>query len=204
MRQPATPLTCAASWLQVGGWIADTLVGRGVSVTRVRKIMQTVSSSDPSRCSTLCRIALSSAPGTAPAAAGRLPRWSGPFTHAGSRAVAISVCCCCHMYPAAHIPLPTACYPSTCLPLGTLSAALPATVCIITVCQNAVSTCSARQHLLPCSMQIGFMGPAFFLTQLSKVTTAGQAVGCMMACQGLDAFSQSGLYSNHQVSFQCV
>eukprot|EP00891_Asterochloris_glomerata_P000290 jgi/Astpho2/290/fgenesh1_pm.00010_%23_21_t len=70
----------------VGGWIADTLVGRGVSVTRVRKIMQT----------------------------------------------------------------------------------------------------------------IGFMGPAFFLTQLSKVTTAGQAVGCMMACQGLDAFSQSGLYSNHQ------
>ena len=58
--------------------------------------------------------------------------------------------------------------------------------------------------LLRCFVQIGFMGPAFFLTQLSKVTTAGQAVGCMMACQGLDAFSQSGLYSNHQVSFQSV
>ena len=65
----------------------------------------------------------------------------------------------------------------------------------------AVSSRTARQHLLHCSVQIGFMGPAFFLTQLSKVTTAGQAVGCMMACQGLDAFSQSGLYSNHQVSF---
>ena len=65
----------------------------------------------------------------------------------------------------------------------------------------AVSSRAARQHLLHCSVQIGFMGPAFFLTQLSKVTTAGQAVGCMMACQGLDAFSQSGLYSNHQVSF---
>ena len=27
----------------VGGWIADTMVERGVSVTAVRKIMQTVS-----------------------------------------------------------------------------------------------------------------------------------------------------------------
>ena len=47
--------------------------------------------------------------------------------------------------------------------------------------------------------QIGFMGPAFFLTQLGSVHTATGAVGCMMASQGLDAFSQSGLYSNHQV-----
>jgi hypothetical protein len=49
--------------------------------------------------------------------------------------------------------------------------------------------------------QIGFLGPAFFLTQLSHVTTPVAAVACMMASQGLDAFSQSGLYSNHQASF---
>ncbi len=48
-------------------------------------------------------------------------------------------------------------------------------------------------------LQIGFMGPAFFLTQLGNVHTATGAVLCMMASQGLDAFSQSGLYSNHQV-----
>lgn len=48
-------------------------------------------------------------------------------------------------------------------------------------------------------MQIGFLGPAFFLTQLGSVHTAKGAVACMMASQGLDAFSQSGLYSNHQV-----
>eukprot|EP00210_Caulerpa_lentillifera_P009228 g8797.t1 len=45
---------------------------------------------------------------------------------------------------------------------------------------------------------IGFLGPAFFLTQLSKVDTVPMAVLCMMFSQGLDAFSQSGLYSNHQ------
>ncbi|EPS64644.1 hypothetical protein M569_10135, partial [Genlisea aurea] len=45
---------------------------------------------------------------------------------------------------------------------------------------------------------IGFLGPAFFLSQLSHVTTPGQAVLCMACSQGLDAFSQSGLYSNHQ------
>lgn len=45
---------------------------------------------------------------------------------------------------------------------------------------------------------IGFLGPAIFLTQLGKVHTATGAVLCMMASQGLDAFSQSGLYSNHQ------
>ena len=48
-------------------------------------------------------------------------------------------------------------------------------------------------------LQIGFLGPAFFLTQLSHVKTPLAAVACMMASQGLDAFSQSGLYSNHQV-----
>lgn len=45
---------------------------------------------------------------------------------------------------------------------------------------------------------IGFMGPAFFLSQLRLVTDSTWAVLCMCACQGLDAFSQSGLYSNHQ------
>ncbi|EFN57500.1 hypothetical protein CHLNCDRAFT_143059 [Chlorella variabilis] len=44
---------------------------------------------------------------------------------------------------------------------------------------------------------IGFLGPAFFLTQLGNITSVSGAVACMMASQGLDAFSQSGLYSNH-------
>ena len=59
-------------------------------------------------------------------------------------------------------------------------------------------------YLLPLTplfgSQIGFLGPAVFLTQLGRVHTANAAVLCMMASQGLDAFSQSGLYSNHQVS----
>ncbi|KAL8192359.1 hypothetical protein R6Q57_027544 [Mikania cordata] len=45
---------------------------------------------------------------------------------------------------------------------------------------------------------IGFLGPAFFLTQLSRVKTPAMAVFCMACSQGSDAFSQSGLYSNHQ------
>ncbi|XP_058743972.1 ascorbate transporter, chloroplastic-like [Vicia villosa] len=45
---------------------------------------------------------------------------------------------------------------------------------------------------------IGFLGPAFFLTQLSNVKTPAMAVLCMSCSQGCDAFSQSGLYSNHQ------
>jgi hypothetical protein len=45
---------------------------------------------------------------------------------------------------------------------------------------------------------LGFLGPAFFLTQLSNVTSISGAVLCMMGAQGFDAFSQSGLYSNHQ------
>jgi ACS family sodium-dependent inorganic phosphate cotransporter len=44
----------------------------------------------------------------------------------------------------------------------------------------------------------GFLGPAFFLTQLSRVDTLPAAVACMMGAQGFDALSQSGLYSNHQ------
>ncbi|ONI23141.1 hypothetical protein PRUPE_2G171700 [Prunus persica] len=45
---------------------------------------------------------------------------------------------------------------------------------------------------------IGFLGPAFFLSQLSRVKTPAMAVLCMACSQGSDAFSQSGLYSNHQ------
>jgi len=45
---------------------------------------------------------------------------------------------------------------------------------------------------------IGFLGPAFFLSQLSGVSSVPAAVLCMMGAQGTDAFSQSGLYSNHQ------
>ncbi len=44
---------------------------------------------------------------------------------------------------------------------------------------------------------IGFLGPAFFLSQLGNVTTVTEAVILMMLSQGSDAFSQSGLYSNH-------
>lgn len=44
---------------------------------------------------------------------------------------------------------------------------------------------------------VGFLGPAFFLTQLGNAHTTFAAVVCMAAAQGLDAFSQAGLYSNH-------
>lgn len=45
---------------------------------------------------------------------------------------------------------------------------------------------------------IGFLGPAFFLTQLKHIDSPAMAVLCMACSQGTDAFSQSGLYSNHQ------
>lgn len=45
---------------------------------------------------------------------------------------------------------------------------------------------------------IGFLGPAFCLSQLANISTIQGAVTCMMGAQGFDAFSQSGLYSNHQ------
>ncbi|KAK1426840.1 hypothetical protein QVD17_15520 [Tagetes erecta] len=45
---------------------------------------------------------------------------------------------------------------------------------------------------------IGFLGPAFFLSQLGHVDSPAMAVVCMACSQGSDAFSQSGLYSNHQ------
>ncbi|MBA0831732.1 hypothetical protein Goarm_016174, partial [Gossypium armourianum] len=52
--------------------------------------------------------------------------------------------------------------------------------------------------ILEIMQSIGFLGPAFFLTQLSYVRTPAMAVLCMACSQGSDAFSQSGLYSNHQ------
>jgi hypothetical protein len=36
------PWITMAIFANLGGWLADTMVSRGVSVTRVRKIMQTV------------------------------------------------------------------------------------------------------------------------------------------------------------------
>ncbi|KAL5075493.1 hypothetical protein RYX36_014477 [Vicia faba] len=45
---------------------------------------------------------------------------------------------------------------------------------------------------------VGFLGPAFFLTQLSHIHSPVMDVLCMTCSQGIDAFSQSGLYSNHQ------
>lgn len=36
------PWITMAIFANVGGWIADTMIHKGVSVTRVRKIMQTV------------------------------------------------------------------------------------------------------------------------------------------------------------------
>ncbi|KAL5727401.1 putative anion transporter 4 [Ranunculus cassubicifolius] len=63
-----------------------------------------------------------------------------------------------------------------------------------TLVSKGVSVTNVRKIM----QSIGFLGPAFFLTQLSHVRTPALAVLCMSCSQGLDAFSQSGLYSNHQ------
>lgn len=63
-----------------------------------------------------------------------------------------------------------------------------------TLVTRGLSVTSVRKIM----QSIGFLGPAFFLTQLSRVKTPALAVLCMSCSQGLDAFSQSGLYSNHQ------
>ncbi len=96
----------------MGGWIADTLVERGWSVTTVRKVMQTV------RTAAQCN-----------AEAGG---WMQP----------------------AYRSSPTG--GSLCMPL--LPPPFPAP-------------------------QIGFLGPAFFLTRLGGITSVAGAVGCMMAAQ---------------------
>ncbi|PIN05826.1 Permease of the major facilitator superfamily [Handroanthus impetiginosus] len=63
-----------------------------------------------------------------------------------------------------------------------------------TLVSKGLSITSVRKIM----QSIGFLGPAFFLSQLSKVKTPALAVLCMACSQGSDAFSQSGLYSNHQ------
>ncbi|KAL3536809.1 hypothetical protein ACH5RR_000175 [Cinchona calisaya] len=63
-----------------------------------------------------------------------------------------------------------------------------------TLVSKGLSLTSVRKIM----QSIGFLGPAFFLTQLSHVKTPAMAVLCMACSQGSDAFSQSGLYSNHQ------
>eukprot|EP00793_Prasinoderma_coloniale_P001496 PRCOL_00003300-RA len=45
---------------------------------------------------------------------------------------------------------------------------------------------------------IGFMGPAVCLSLLSSVNSPQEAVALLVISQSCDAFSQSGLYSNHQ------
>ncbi|XP_010275629.1 PREDICTED: ascorbate transporter, chloroplastic-like isoform X2 [Nelumbo nucifera] len=63
-----------------------------------------------------------------------------------------------------------------------------------TLVSRGLSITSVRKIM----QTIGFLGPAFFLTQLSHVRSPALAVLCMACSQGSDAFSQSGLYSNHQ------
>jgi ACS family sodium-dependent inorganic phosphate cotransporter len=73
------------------------------------------------------------------------------------------------------------------------------------IADTAVQRGVERSIVRKVMQTIGFMGPAFFLTQLQNITRPVYAVLCMCACQGFDAFSQSGLYSNHQVSHRsCV
>ncbi|PON68092.1 Major facilitator [Parasponia andersonii] len=68
-----------------------------------------------------------------------------------------------------------------------------------TLVSKGLSITAVRKARIYTIMQsIGFLGPAFFLTQLSHVRTPAMAVLCMACSQGSDAFSQSGLYSNHQ------
>ncbi|XP_062201748.1 probable anion transporter 4, chloroplastic isoform X2 [Phragmites australis] len=63
-----------------------------------------------------------------------------------------------------------------------------------TLVQRGISVTNVRKIM----QSIGFLGPALFLTLLSQVRTPAMAVLCMACSQGSDAFSQSGLYSNHQ------
>lgn len=63
-----------------------------------------------------------------------------------------------------------------------------------TLVSRGISITTVRKVM----QSIGFLGPAFFLTQLSHVKSPVMAILCMTCSQGCDAFSQSGLYSNHQ------
>ncbi|KAH9324407.1 hypothetical protein KI387_004585, partial [Taxus chinensis] len=63
-----------------------------------------------------------------------------------------------------------------------------------TLVSRGISITTVRKIM----QSIGFLGPAFFLTQLSNVKSPAMGILCMTCSQGCDAFSQSGLYSNHQ------
>lgn len=63
-----------------------------------------------------------------------------------------------------------------------------------TLITKGLSVTSVRKIM----QTIGFMGPALSLSLLSRARTPALAVLCMACSQGSDAFSQSGLYSNHQ------
>jgi len=55
-------LLCVLPWLtmaifaNIGGWIADTLVQRGISITNVRKIMQSIGFLGPALFLTLSKL----------------------------------------------------------------------------------------------------------------------------------------------------
>ncbi|KZV25742.1 putative anion transporter 1, chloroplastic [Dorcoceras hygrometricum] len=66
------------------------------------------------------------------------------------------------------------------------------------IADTLVSKGASVTNVRKIMQSIGFLGPAFFLSQLSHVDSPTMAVLCMTCCQGTDAFSQSGLYSNHQ------
>ncbi|KNA19469.1 hypothetical protein SOVF_061400 [Spinacia oleracea] len=63
-----------------------------------------------------------------------------------------------------------------------------------TLITRGLSVTSVRKIM----QTVGFIGPAISLSVLSQVRTPALAVLCMACSQGTDAFSQSGLYSNHQ------
>lgn len=67
------------------------------------------------------------------------------------------------------------------------------------IADSMISKGVSRTAVRKVMQTLGFLGPAFFLTQLQHVSSPMMAILCMCACQGFDAFSQSGLYSNHQV-----
>ncbi|XP_073291575.1 sodium-dependent phosphate transport protein 1, chloroplastic-like [Primulina huaijiensis] len=66
------------------------------------------------------------------------------------------------------------------------------------IADTLVSKGASVTNVRKIMQSIGFLGPAFFLSQLSHADSPAMAVLCMTCCQGTDAFSQSGLYSNHQ------
>ena len=179
----------------VGGWIADTLVTKGFSVTRVRKIMQTVRSR-PSPTLTLAVQVIRRA--HVPLSHGHCARFHRCLCDVDIRLSRVSTA---HDVLTLHYMLradPHLLHLSASLVQQQFCPASdrPGNAHIILLLQ-----CAQHPDGEPCDpAQIGFLGPAFFLTQLSHVTTPLAAVACMMASQGLDAFSQSGLYSNHQVS----